>query len=166
EGGYPNGFEAEINTSGEGYSPGSKMAAEILQADLAKIGVKLTIRDYEAAAARPKLTTGDFQMAAHGYGRANRDPATLFGGALPFYNKSAITKFESEEYDRLIKEGATTLDQEKRKPIYRRLTEIILDEAFVLSVCPLPKTFLLKAPAKGFSTTLEGMMDLRGFARG
>ncbi|MHB1133674.1 MAG: ABC transporter substrate-binding protein, partial [Chloroflexota bacterium] len=47
EGGYPNGFEAEINTSGEGYSPGSKMAAEILQADLAKIGVKLTIRDYE-----------------------------------------------------------------------------------------------------------------------
>ena len=161
EAGFANGVQADINTSGEGYSPGSKVTAEILQADLAKIGVKLTIREYEAAAARPKLTTGDFQVAVHGYGRANRDPATLFGGALPFYNKSAITKFESPEYERLINEGATTLDLTKRKEIYRRLTEIILDEAHVLTICPRPETYALRAGVKGFTTTLEGMMDLR-----
>jgi peptide/nickel transport system substrate-binding protein len=161
EAGLPNGA-ADINISGEGYSPGSKVTAEVFQADLAKIGFKLTIKEYEAAAARPKLTTGDFQVAAHGYGRANRDPATLFGGALPFYNKSDITKFESPDYDRLISEGASTMDQAKRKDIYRQLTEIILDECHVLTICPRPERYAFRANVKGFATNLEGMMDLRG----
>ena len=161
EAGFASGLEVPINVSTEGYSPGSKVAAEILQADIAKIGVKLNIAYYEAAAARQRLTTGDFQVAAHGYGRAHRDPATLFGGALPFYNKSQITKFESAEYGKLIEEGASTTEMEKRKAIYKRLTEIIADEAFVLSVCPLPRTYAIRATVEGMDVTLEGMMDLR-----
>ncbi|MDA8218547.1 MAG: ABC transporter substrate-binding protein [Dehalococcoidales bacterium] len=161
EAGFPDGFEADVNTSGEGYSPGSKVTAEIFQADLAKIGVKLNIHEYEAAAARPKLVGGDFQVAVHGYGRANRDPATLFGGALPFYNNSAITGYGSDEYGKLIDEGATTLDMNKRKEIYHRLTEIIVDEAVVLTICPRPETYVLRDSVKGFATNLDGMMDLR-----
>jgi ABC-type transport system substrate-binding protein len=161
EAGVASVLEVPINVSTEGYSPGSKVTAEILQADIAKIGVKLNITYYEAAAARQRLTTGDFQVGVHGYGRAHRDPATLFGGALPFYNKSQITKFESPEYARLIEEGASTTDMERRKAIYRRLTEIIADEAFVLTVCPLPRTYATRAAVEGMDLTLEGMMDLR-----
>ena len=50
---------------------------------------------------------------------------------------------------------------EKRKPIYRKLTEIILDEAFVLTVCPLPDTYVMRAAVQGFEANLEVMMDLR-----
>ena len=57
EAGYPNGFEVTCTTAFK-IVTGSEILAQILQADLAKIGVKMKIEDNESAVIRPNWFKG------------------------------------------------------------------------------------------------------------
>ncbi|MCC6179378.1 MAG: hypothetical protein IT305_29065 [Chloroflexi bacterium] len=131
--------------------------AQILQSDLAQIGLRIKIDNVEPATWNTRWNKGDFDMVTHTYGRSHKDPGTLYGASIAFFPKGSPTGFESPEYSRLIEEGATTLDREKRIPIYRKLQELVLDEC---AVCPIGyelRTFVTKQEVKDFTYTLDNM---------
>jgi peptide/nickel transport system substrate-binding protein len=159
EAGYPNGFEVTCTTAFK-IVTGSEILAQILQADLAKIGVKMKIEDHERAVIRPKWFKGEYVMSLHNYGRAAKDPASLFGTAVVWHPDTGITQFKSEEYSRLINEGVSTLDAEKRKQIYRRVVEIALDECFTISLAEKARPFAMQPYVEGLNYSLDNFLDL------
>src|SRR5665213_2752817 len=158
EAGFPNGFSTTIVTTTEGYLPGSSALAQVLQQDLGQIGIQLTINNLEAAAARTALLNKQYVLAAHVYGRGNRNAGTLFAGAPLFSSTEAknYTGFFSPEYASLV-DQATQADPDKAKSIYTQLNNYLLQQAFVITVAPLSRTFALQSSVKGLAANQDGM---------
>ena len=84
--GYPNGLEIACLTCSARQKELTALA-QIMAADLGKIGIKLNIEDVEAAVYDERHLAGKFQMAMHNYGRANLDPSTMFRGAAAWHHR-------------------------------------------------------------------------------
>jgi len=158
EAGLDKGFQTELLTSSKrqfGYGE----LAQILQADLRKIGIQARVLDVETALYDTRsLVKGDIITMVHTYGRANRDPGSLVTGARAWTNgwkEGNWTYFESAEWERWRKELTSTLDQEKRKAAARRLQEIALEECFSIPVAPSLPVFAYANYLKGFGVTMD-----------
>jgi peptide/nickel transport system substrate-binding protein len=163
EAGYPQGFEAVLHIS-TGTFPLTRQLAQILQSDLGKIGVRLTIRDVEPAQYR-EVTWGEkdkFAIVLHAFGRANRDPDMLFKAAGAWYAEGAMHLYSSPEYRQLIDEAAGTFDQAKRRQAYARLGRLIADEAFTVTIAPQITLYGHQATVKGAGWDVDGRVELEG----
>jgi len=80
EAGMEKGFDVELMTSSSrAYGYGE--LAQMLQADLKKIGVNAKVSDLAPAHYDARMNKGDIQIAAHTYGTVNRDPGSLVTAA-------------------------------------------------------------------------------------
>ena len=152
-------LDVTMTVSGPALYPGSDVLAEVMNADLKKIGVNLKIENLPQAQARPKiLTAKDYQMAGHLYGRANKDPATMFGGTTPYLTdcEQNITRYCSDRYKKLVEEAAATLQPEKRKTIFREINDFLFAEKFCLPVAPNFIGFVKRKNVHGFGVNLDG----------
>lgn len=132
--GYKNGVDiGTITVVAGGYF--EKMA-QILQADLAAVGIKGTIRRMENAASLAAYRAQDYDIAVTG------NPLT---GDYNFYRAmvdshmvgSFLVKFEGDKFDykrfdRLFAEGVQELDPVKRMAIYTELDKAVMDTACYL----------------------------------
>jgi peptide/nickel transport system substrate-binding protein len=157
EAGYPNGFDLVIMTSTQRSSDWTRFA-EMLQSDLANIGIRATIEDLESAAYVQKRRVNDFQISVHNFGRANKDPASLFGTAANWKPEDNPSLYVNEEYTRLVEEAATTMDPQRRLKLYHRLNRIILDDLFVLNVADRPRAWAALTSAQDIQWSLDGML--------
>lgn len=160
EAGYPDGFTISMISSGA-WLPGTTELAQIVQQNLADVGITVNVRELEQAAARPLFVAGDFDMFAFGYGRAAKDPAFLYGAAL-VWRPGGNTGFDAPEYTSLIERGATTLDLDERREIYREIARLAVDEVFVAPVAENPTTWLTSTAVEAFRYTLESHEMLEG----
>jgi len=158
EAGLEQGFQIEMLTSSKrqfGYGE----LAQILQADLKKIGINVRVVDAEPAVYDNRsLVKGDIQMMVHTYGRANRDPGSLVTGARAWtggWKEGNWTYFESAEWDRWRKELTSTLDMDRRKTAARKLQEIALDECFTIPVATSLPVFAYASQVKDFAVTMD-----------
>lgn len=125
EAGYPNGFKAKIWVND---NPIRRDTAVILQDQLKQIGIDLTIETVEWGAFLDGTARGDHEMFLLGWGTVTRDPdygmyqllsTTTMGAAgnRSFYSNPTV--------DKLLEEGRTEMDLEKRKDIYKQIQEIV-----------------------------------------
>ena len=79
--GYPNGFETDLWAMPvqRPYNPDARRIAELMQSDLAKIGVKAKIVSFEWGEYRKRVAAGEHQMAELGWTGDNGDPDNFFG---------------------------------------------------------------------------------------
>ncbi|MHB1135008.1 MAG: ABC transporter substrate-binding protein [Chloroflexota bacterium] len=135
EAGVGGGFKTTIETSRQ-VNPVLFGIAQILQADLAKIGVEAKIDDVESTVHTKRIVAGDFDLCVHNYGRANRDPGTTLMGGQDWQPKSeggnSVPDFP--DWVKWRDEGATTLDKDKRRAAYRKIQEWMLDECYKMPV--------------------------------
>jgi ABC-type transport system substrate-binding protein len=156
---YPDGFDVVILTSTQRSADWTRFA-EMLQSDLANIGIQASIEDVEASAHLQRQRDGDFQMSIHNFGRANKDPASLFGTATVWKARENSSHYYNEEYERLINEAATTMDPDERRSLYHQLNRIILDDLFILTIAELPTPWAAQEYVKDVRWTVDGIMLL------
>ena len=158
EAGLEKGFKTELLTSSK-RTVGYDELAQILQADLRKIGIDARVMDVETALYDTRsLVKGDIVMMVHNYGRANRDPGSLVTGARAWVNgwkEGNWTHFESAEWGKWQKELNSTLDMARRKAAARKLQEIALDECFTNPVGPSQRMFAYASYVKGFGVNMD-----------
>jgi peptide/nickel transport system substrate-binding protein len=151
EAGLGSGFSTEILCSTAAF--GQRQIAELFAADLKKIGVEAKITAIDHAAYQNRyLTLRDFQIAAHSYGRAGRDPGSTVTGAVVWYTdrEKAPSGFISDTWDKLRNDLQSTVEREKRLPICRKLQEIALDECFTLPLADSPNPLMTAKFVKNF----------------
>jgi peptide/nickel transport system substrate-binding protein len=154
--GKAEGFEVRILTSSK-TAAGHGELAQMLQANLQEINIKSRIEDVEPALLATRSQSSDFEFMTHSYGRANKDPQTLFTGAIAWYPKGSWTKFESADYSKLLDEAGSTVDRDQRKPIYRKICELLLDESFTIPICEQPRAFVYRSNVRDFQVSLDNI---------
>ncbi|HEY0836116.1 MAG TPA: ABC transporter substrate-binding protein [Azospirillum sp.] len=135
EAGHPNGFEMDLWAMPvqRPYNPNAKRMAEMMQADLAKIGVKAKIVQYEWGEYRKRLQAGDHQTGLFGWVGDNGDPDnflhTLLGCDAARPGGSNIAKWCNKEYDDLVVQAKRTNDIGARTKLYEQAQLIFKEEA-------------------------------------
>lgn len=124
----------EVMTNPRPYLPNPFRAAEMIKADLEKIGIKVEIVPNEWGSHLSRTSHGEHEMALMGwvgdtgdadnflYVLLDKDTATL-GSALN------VCFWMNDAYHDLMIAARRELDPEKRAGLYRKAQEIIFDEA-------------------------------------
>jgi len=136
EAGYPNGFETTLLMSRQ-LNPDLARVAVIINGDLAKIGIQAQLLDLENNVYNTRFRGGKIDLAVQSYGRANRDPGATLAGAVAWVPKGAAaspTGFDLPDFVTWRDEAMATLNREKRKAIYRKIQELVLDESFCMPI--------------------------------
>jgi dipeptide transport system substrate-binding protein len=132
EAGYPNGFETDLWAMPvqRPYNPDAKRIGEMMQADLAKIGVKAKIVTYEWGEYLKRVRAGEQSMAQLGWTGDNGDPDNFFTPlASCAAAKSSTPRWCDKDFDALISKAATVTDQAERGKLYKQAQVIMHDQA-------------------------------------
>jgi dipeptide transport system substrate-binding protein len=136
EAGYPNGLETDLWAMPvqRPYNPNARRIAELMQADLDKIGVKAEIKSFEWGEYRKRAQAGEHQMAQLGWTGDNGDPDnflhTLLGCAsAQGPSGSNIAKFCYKPFDDLVVKAKITSDQTERTELYKQAQMIFKEQA-------------------------------------
>jgi peptide/nickel transport system substrate-binding protein len=112
----------------------ARMMAEIFQADLATIGVNLTLQELAAADFVARYVGGSFGGAwLVGIGFMNLSPATFLTSALAVRRPNP-SHFDTPRYAQLIEQTAAEVDDQKLKALLHEVTQMWLDESFVIPI--------------------------------
>lgn len=145
--------------------PQMKLFTLIWQADLAKIGVTLNVQEVEIGKFYEIGGDGNLLgIALHPWlnGRTSRDPAIFLGTQTNYRGDPAMNRYgwENEELEQLIADGAVELDLEKRRALYQRANEILVDELPMIQVATDPRVWVWAQKVQGPHIDLVGNITL------
>lgn len=159
EAGYPDGFELVITTSRQQSEEWLKFA-ELLQSDLQRAGLKATVKDLDVAGKIASFWSRKYQIEVHNYGRGNKDPASLFGTAVVWkpYEGENVSNYYNPKLEQLTIDAASTLDEEERRRIYGEVSDILLEDVYIVPVHTNPRYFAHNKTVSGVTATVDGHM--------
>jgi dipeptide transport system substrate-binding protein len=133
--GYPNGFTTDLWAMPvqRPYNPNAKRIAELMQADLAKIGVTAEIKSFEWGEYRKRMQAGEHQMGMLGWTGDNGDPDnfldTLLGCDAAKTNGSNVAKFCYQPYEDLVSKAKLVTNVAERTKLYEQAQVIFKEQA-------------------------------------
>jgi dipeptide transport system substrate-binding protein len=133
--GYPNGFTTDLWAMPvqRPYNPNARRIAELMQADLAKIGVTAEIRSFEWGEYRKRAQNGEHMMAQLGWTGDNGDPDnflhSLLGCNSARTDGSNIAKFCYPPFEELVAKAKSVSDQSERTAFYRKAQVVFKEQA-------------------------------------
>lgn len=133
--GYADGFEMELWAMpvARPYNPNARKIAEIMQAQLAQVGIEAEIVSYEWGTYLDKTDNGEHQAAMLGWTGDNGDPDNFLWvllsepAAIPPAGNIAMWK--NAEFTDLCRQAKTTADQDVRDSLYRQAQVVFHEEA-------------------------------------
>lgn len=115
------------------YNPDAKKMAELMQADLAKVGITAELKTFEWGEYRKRMQAGEHQMGMLGWTGDNGDPDNFMGVLLSCGSAREggqnVAKWCNEDFTKLIDEAKATSDVEKRTELYKQAQVIFHDQA-------------------------------------
>jgi dipeptide transport system substrate-binding protein len=135
EAGYPNGFETDLwyMPVSRPYNPDAKRVAEMIQADLAEIGVRADLVTKEWAEYRTALQNGEHSMALYGWTGDNGDPDNflyvLLGCTAARLGGNNVSRWCNEDFDALVTRAKLSYDQAVREKLYKQAQVIFKEDA-------------------------------------
>ncbi|WP_283147494.1 ABC transporter substrate-binding protein [Silvimonas soli] len=165
--GLPNGFETTIWTrpTGSVLNPNPKAGAELLQSDLAKVGIKATIKTIEWGELIKRGKAGEHDLLFMGWAGDNGDPDNFF---TPQFSCAAVqsgtnfARYCDPQLDKLITDGKRTADLAQRTKIYRNAQKIIFDQAVWVPLAYPTAYAITRSNVTGYHVSPFGRQDFAG----
>ena len=122
--GYSSGFETEMWTLPvtRPYNPDGKKMGELMQADLAKIGIKVRLVSFDWQTFLKKSRSGEQSMLQFGW-TGNNDPDTFLNDLLSCASVESgnnTARWCDKEFNELVTLARKTTDQKKRTELYKK----------------------------------------------
>jgi dipeptide transport system substrate-binding protein len=115
------------------YNPDAKRMAELMQADLAKVGITAELKTFEWGEYRKRLQAGEHMMGMLGWTGDNGDPDNFMGVLLSCGSAREggqnVAKWCNEDFTKLIDEAKAISDVSKRTELYKQAQVIFHEEA-------------------------------------
>ncbi|PXW86359.1 peptide/nickel transport system substrate-binding protein [Pseudogracilibacillus auburnensis] len=132
EAGYEDGLEIDLWTMpvARPYMPDPEKTAEIIQNNLAEIGITVNIVREEWAPYLEKTAAGEHQIYMLGWSGTNGDPDYFLSSLLhgDLIGDSNREFYQSDKVDQLLNEAKVEIDQEKRADMYKEAQAIIAED--------------------------------------
>ncbi|MEC5425373.1 ABC transporter substrate-binding protein [Virgibacillus sp. C22-A2] len=133
EAGYEDGLEIELWTMpvARPYMPDPETVSQIVQNNLAEIGIDVTIIREEWAPYLEKTMQGEQQMYMLGWSGTNGDPDYFLSSLLHGNNvgSSNRTFYENDEVDELLNKAKLSVDQDERAQFYQEAQALISEDS-------------------------------------
>lgn len=136
EAGFPEGLSEPIELwtlpVSRPYNPNGKKMGEMIQADLAKIGIKVKLVSFDWGTYLDKAKKGEHQMIQLGWTGDNGDPDNFLSvllGCPGVSSGSNVARWCNDEFDKLTKLAKATLAKTERSTLYKKAQEIFKSEA-------------------------------------
>ncbi len=153
--GYPNGEGIpEFDQWVLGSSAQNPFHAA-LQAYLAEIGIKTTIKVVDNTTYWSDIEGEDCIFFFSGWSADFNDPSEVFNFLL-YDGIDLATNYNNDEVDRLLDLAPTIVDDEERNAVYRQAHEIIMDEAPWIVLSYSKVTYLAKPWVEGYVVGAAG----------
>ena len=114
-------------------NPNAKRIAELMQADLAKIGVKAEIKSFEWGEYRKRMQAGEHQMGMLGWTGDNGDPDNflnnLLGCDASKNNGSNVSKWCFKPFEDLVQRAQSVTTPAERTKLYSDAQVIFKEQA-------------------------------------
>src|SRR5690606_20950532 len=162
--GYPNGFSAELWTLpvSRPYNPNGKKMGELMQADLAKIGIKVKLVTYDWPTYLAKARLGEHQMLQLGWTTDNGDPDNFLGTLLScaaIAGGSNVSRWCNKDYDQIINRAKIISDINARTTQYVKAQNYIKQEVPWVTLAHATVFRGLAKNVEGYKISPLGMED-------
>ncbi len=160
--GYAKGLEFTVPTPNN--FPELGLFAQILQADLAKIGVTMKIQPLDPASWYPILLKGTYQATFSFAGGAQIYPTriALSNNFAPSANPVWPGGLPPAAYRQAIQQADSTLDPMKQKAAFKQMMDSFVTEAWNIPVGYRVTLFALKPNVRGFGYDVYNQPRLAG----
>ncbi|WP_341501507.1 ABC transporter substrate-binding protein [Gallaecimonas sp. GXIMD4217] len=160
EAGFEKGFDLDIWAMpiSRSYNPNARKMAELLQAELAKLNIRVRIVSYDWNSFRRRLARGEHDSVLIGWNSDNTDPDNFF---TPVLSCSALASDANRAnwcdpaFDALLAQALSTADRELRRKYYLEAQRYLAEQ---MPVVPIAHSLRFLAS----QTDVEGM-ELKAF---
>ena len=152
-------FHITMKTSTE---ESTRLLAAVLQQQLRNVGIALDIRSFEFATFFADITKGAYQFHSLRWVGGNLDPDIfehIFGSASFAPKRANRTFYSNPRVDRLILEGRSTLDQQKRKVIYDQIQQLLAEDLPYINLWYLDNVLVHTNRVHGIEISPSGNYD-------
>ncbi|BEV71874.1 MULTISPECIES: ABC transporter substrate-binding protein [unclassified Paludibacterium] len=151
--GYPNGFDTTVwvRPTGSMLNPNPRAGAELLQADLARVGIRAKVQVIDWGELIRRGKAGEHEILFMGWAGDNGDPDNFLTpqfGCAAVKSGTNFARFCDAKLDKLISDGKRTADLKQRTQLYLAAQKLIHDQAVWL---PLAHPTLYAMAARNVS---------------
>ena len=154
---YANGTEALLLSTNAGYAP---RQAEVLQAQLAKLGIKVNISLNDFPTFRKRWLEERQWDIVQGQWDADLDPDETLFPELHSKETWNAGRWNNPEFDRLVELAQVEPDEKKRKQYYDAAVKIIVDEAPAAVILHENEQKIFAKYVKNFQTIPANSIDM------
>jgi peptide/nickel transport system substrate-binding protein len=156
--GYPTGFEARL--AYPTYMSQIQEQAEAIAADLAKVGIKVTLEPFERAVMWERYKGRKHQMYIYWWDDAPEPDRYMYS---LFSSKSRDYYYKNTRIDELLDKGRTIMDRAERAKVYNEIDRILYDDCPWVYLYVVPEVFGV-ANDVDYQGRRDGFLNMR-FAR-
>src|SRR5690625_41963 len=167
ESGYADGLEIELWTLPipRPYFPNPEAVSEIIQHDLAEIGIDVKIVNEEWATYLDSIDNGEQQMFMLGGTGINGDPS--YGLNLQLredsFGSGNNTFYHNPEVEKLLDEALEIIDEDERVEVYKEIQEIVAEDVPKIPVVHSRPLVAISKDVKNFvahPTTSDKLLEV------
>lgn len=147
------------------YNPNAKRMAEMMQADLAKIGVNAKLVTYEWGEYRKRMQQGEHQTGMLGWNGDNGDPDNFFflhgcDAARP--GGQNLSKWCNKAFDERLEKARALTDNKARAKLYEEMQAIEHDEAPDLKIAHSVVYEVMRKEVTGYKQSPFNTHEFKG----
>jgi peptide/nickel transport system substrate-binding protein len=153
--------EFDINYALAGFSAEYASLASILQADLAKIGIRTNLKPqdnavFTASGNGLKPTYNGVRLSAGAFANLS-EASSQFALSRTFGVASNLAGFYDDTFKALVESASTEPDAGKRKELYGQINDFLLDASYSMPICQYPDMLIVRSNVHGlgYATSLE-----------
>ncbi|MBV9523286.1 MAG: ABC transporter substrate-binding protein, partial [Alphaproteobacteria bacterium] len=167
EAGHGEGLEIEVWAMpvARSYNPNARRMAELIQADLTKIGVGVKIVSYEWGEFLKRTKNGEHQTTLMGWTGDNGDPDNFFSpllGCAAAKDGTNRARWCFKPFEDVIDEAKRTSDMAKRTELYKKAQVIFKEEAPWLTIAHSVTNQPMRKEVVGYKINPLGDHDFYG----
>ena len=150
----PDGNELELIYVYYQGRPEQQIVVEATQAELAELGIKITIEVNDTATVIERLAAGDFDLLCMSINVLNcADPENHLYSYFKSGGTYANYGWSNEEFDAILEELSVTADADERAELVKEAQAILLDGAVCIYYCYPIMNFVMKSSVTGLCST-------------
>jgi peptide/nickel transport system substrate-binding protein len=154
---YPNGTEVMLLSNNAGTAP---RQAEVVQAQLAKIGVKVNIELADGPTFRRRWLQEKQWDLVQIQWDADLDPDETLYPELHSGEAWNAGKWVNADFDKMVEGARSENDFKKRKKFYEEAVRLIVEDAPVVILLHLNERKIFHKYVKGFQMIPAGLIDM------
>lgn len=163
EAGYADGFDMKlvISTGNQDYED----TAILVQAELAKIGVNLSIEKMERAQYLEATRSHNFDMAISSYSSFVNDPGYFFGNCLYSQGEYNYGSYKSDEVDAIWDKAESSNDLDERYELYTEAQKIVAEDCPWVPLYEKSNIYVLNKNVKSFMYYPDGAVRFASISK-